>query len=285
LGKIRSGIAESSNSAISFLKMLVTFRVTFLQDAVFMKLKYPRHPIFVNPLFDELFIQFGSDLQAAVIENEGNNPVNMRLRTAVPLIDQRLETMQKKFDNENTLRNTQKQNILKQLSDISTGRAPLNINVHIPGDGRQPPTVTTDFISLIVPATNVDTFNESTVSGSTNVITLSATTPAIRSRSTSIVTYRFAKALTLPILWCEWFDGLGGNYSIIEMNRLEPNWYKKDQKSYYDRRNRIIKRIRDYARQKFISDEAALQKAEQHRQDYKYSLDYLGKNIRFLYGF
>ncbi|GAA5805935.1 hypothetical protein HPULCUR_011461 [Helicostylum pulchrum] len=106
--------------------MLVTFRVTFLQDAVFMKLKYPRHSIFVNPLFDELFIQFGSDLQAAVIENEGNNPVNMRLRTAVPLIDQRLETMQKKFDNENTLRNTQKQNILKQLSNISTGRAPLN---------------------------------------------------------------------------------------------------------------------------------------------------------------
>ncbi|KAI8066101.1 hypothetical protein BDF21DRAFT_402205 [Thamnidium elegans] len=157
-------------------------------------------------------------------------------------------------------------------------------NSSMNGDGRQTPTVTTDFISSIVPATNVDTFNESTVSGSTNVITLSATTPAIRSRSTSIVTYRFAKALTLPILWCEWFDGLGGNYSIIKMNRLEPNWYKKDQKSYYDRRNRIIKRIQDYTRQKFISDEAALQKAEQRRQDYKYSLDYLGKNIRFLYG-
>lgn len=59
LGKIRSGIAESSNSAISFLKMLITFRVTLLQDAVFMKLKYPHHPIFVNPLFDdELFVQF-----------------------------------------------------------------------------------------------------------------------------------------------------------------------------------------------------------------------------------
>ncbi|KAI8066100.1 hypothetical protein BDF21DRAFT_346056 [Thamnidium elegans] len=130
LGKIRSGIAESSNSAISFLKMLVTFRVTFLQDVVFMKLKYPCHPIFVNPLFDdELFIQFSSDLQAAVIENEGNDPVNMQLRTAVPLIDQRLETMQKKIDNENALRNTQMQNILKQLSDISTGRVPLNINV------------------------------------------------------------------------------------------------------------------------------------------------------------
>ncbi|KAG2237145.1 hypothetical protein INT48_004647, partial [Thamnidium elegans] len=130
LGKIRSGIAESSNSAISFLKMLVTFRVTFLQDVVFMKLKYPCHSIFVNPLFDdELFIQFSSDLQAAVIENEGNDPVNMQLRTAVPLIDQRLETMQKKIDNENALRNTQMQNILKQLSDISTGRVPLNINV------------------------------------------------------------------------------------------------------------------------------------------------------------
>lgn len=207
----------------------------------------------------------------------------MQLRTAVPLIDQRLETMQKKFDNENNLRNAQMQNILKQLSDISTGRAPININVHIPGDGRQPPTVTTDFIASATPATDVDTYNESTVSGPANVITLPATTRSVRARSTSTVTYRFAKALTLPILWCEWFNGLGGNYSIVEMNRLEPNWYKKDQKSYYDRRNRIIRRIKDYARQKFISDEAALQKAEQRRQDYKYSLDYLGKNIRVLY--
>lgn len=216
-----------------------------------------------------------SNLQAAVIENEGNDPVNMQLRTAVPLIDQRLETMQKKFDAENNLRNAQMQVILKQLSDISTGRAPLNINVHIPGDARQPPTVTTDFV-----ATDIQ---QSTVSGSAHLSLLPATTPAVRPRSPSVVTYRFAKALTLPILWCEWFNGLGGNYSIIEMNRLEPNWYKKDQKSYYDRRNRIIRRIKDYARQKYISDEAALQKAEQRRQDYKYSLDYLGKNIRCLY--
>lgn len=59
LGRIHLGTAESSNSAISILKMLMTFCVTFLQDAVFMKLKYPHHPIFVNPLFDsELFVQF-----------------------------------------------------------------------------------------------------------------------------------------------------------------------------------------------------------------------------------
>ncbi|KAG2193589.1 hypothetical protein INT47_007392 [Mucor saturninus] len=192
LGKVRLGVAETSNSAISFLKILVTFRVTFLQDAVFMGIKYPGHPIFINPLFhDELFRQFSSDLQAAVIENEGNDLVNMHLRTAVPLIAQRLEMMQKVFDAENRIRDEQIKTVIQHLSDISTDRAPVNINVHIPGDIRQPPVVTTDFEAG--PSTLV----------SERPLPVVPSSALVQSESNTTVGYRFAMALTLPIVWRE----------------------------------------------------------------------------------
>ncbi|KAI7867331.1 uncharacterized protein EV154DRAFT_583002 [Mucor mucedo] len=92
------------------------------------------------------------------------------------------------------------------------------------------------------------------------------------------------RIMTLPILWREWFHGLGGNYSIVEINRIEPDWYKTNQRSYYDRRCGIIKKIQADAIAKDIPDEAALHKAEQRRQDKNLSLDQSGKNISLLYG-
>ncbi|KAG2205787.1 hypothetical protein INT47_003970 [Mucor saturninus] len=162
--------------------------------------------------------------------------------------------------------------VLQHLFDISSGRAPLNINVHIPGDMRQPPVVATDFEAG--PSTLI----------SERLLPAVPSSALVRSRSNTTVGYRFAKALTLLILWREWFHGLSGNYSIVEMNRMEPDWYKTNQGSYYDRRCRILKKIQAYAVAKDIPDEVALHKAEQRRQDKKFSLDHLAKSIRLLYG-
>lgn len=91
----------------------------------------------------------------------------------MPLLDQRLETMQRKFDAENALRNSQLESVIRQISDISTGRAPLNISVHIPVDGRQPPAITTDYVSSAAPVLDEGTNVEASVSNNDTTTTLS----------------------------------------------------------------------------------------------------------------
>lgn len=56
----------------------------------------------------------------------------MQLRAAVPLIDQRLSTLQLQMGAYSQNVNTHVSQILQNISDIATGRAPLTININLP---------------------------------------------------------------------------------------------------------------------------------------------------------
>lgn len=51
LSKIHEGHAEQTVSAEGFLKLMLTIRITFLQDSVFMQQKFPNHFIWQHELF------------------------------------------------------------------------------------------------------------------------------------------------------------------------------------------------------------------------------------------
>ncbi|KAG2199449.1 hypothetical protein INT47_011561 [Mucor saturninus] len=53
LSKIHEGHAEQTVSAEGFLKLLLTIRITFLQDSAFMQQKFPTHPIWKHDLFQD----------------------------------------------------------------------------------------------------------------------------------------------------------------------------------------------------------------------------------------
>lgn len=59
LSKIHEGLAEQTVSAEGFLNLLITLRVTFLQDSVFMQRLCPGNPVWKHELFrDPEYIQF-----------------------------------------------------------------------------------------------------------------------------------------------------------------------------------------------------------------------------------
>lgn len=78
---------------------------------------------------------FNSDLHAAVTENVNNDPMSMQLRAAVPLIDQRPLTLQLQMDVYSQNGKTDVSQILENISDIATNRAPLTINIYLADGG------------------------------------------------------------------------------------------------------------------------------------------------------
>ena len=59
LEKIHSGQAEQTVAAEGFLHLLLTLRITFLQDSVYMQKAIPDHPIWRHSLFvDPLYLEF-----------------------------------------------------------------------------------------------------------------------------------------------------------------------------------------------------------------------------------
>lgn len=59
LNKIHNGQAEQTVSAEGFLKLLLTLRISFLQDSVFMQRKMPHHAIWKHAIFrDPMYLEF-----------------------------------------------------------------------------------------------------------------------------------------------------------------------------------------------------------------------------------
>lgn len=160
-----------------------------------------------------------------------------------------------------------------QVSDISTGRAPLQINLNWP-QGSSTPTVLTSTMpsssetsSSLVTCQPPITATAPTGSASTNV-----------SSVPNIIQYRLSRGLTtFTDIWGEWSEGLGGNHSVECYETNCPNWYVKD-KTFYMRRKRLIKIIQSYADVEGRSMREAVNRAESLRVRSRRSLDYLSKN-------
>lgn len=160
-----------------------------------------------------------------------------------------------------------------QMSDISTGRVPLQINMNW-SQNSNIPTVSTQ--TVLVPLSQPETIQDGTVDSTS---TPSTTTTTSDSTASHHVQYRLSRELNgLDELWREWSQGLYGNYPIQWYEENLPYWYDGD-KNFYMRRKRIITKIQEYAQVEVLSMEEAIQRAEKIRVCNRRILDYLSKNV------
>ncbi|KAI8364196.1 hypothetical protein BD560DRAFT_173227 [Blakeslea trispora] len=232
LEKIHSGHAEQTVAAEGFLRLLLTLRTTFLQDSVFMQNVVPDHPIWQHELFlDPLYLEFKRQLEASA-QTEASQE-ELLLQRVVPLIERQLansqEIQQQQYEEIRHLQTS----ILNQIKDIATGRAPLQINIDWPTGSNVPMTTVRSLSS--VPSSDEQ---------SHSVVLTSSTR--------SNVVFRMSNVQTITDLYREWTEGLGGNHSIDYMNEHHPGWYK-NQKSFYMRRNKIIKAIKACAIKEYLN--------------------------------
>ncbi|KAI8361725.1 hypothetical protein BD560DRAFT_437219 [Blakeslea trispora] len=220
----------------------------------------PDHPIWRHSLFvDPLYLEFKRLLEASA-QTEANRE-ELLLQRVVPLIERQLanslEVSQQQHEENRQLQVT----VLNQIKGIATGRASLQINIDWPTGSNIPSTTVRSLTSPSVPA--------SSVPASSIILTSSIQTG---------ITYRMSNVCTITDLYREWTVGLGGNHSIEYMNQNHPGWYKS-QKSFYMRRNKIMKAIQAQATAEGISMQSAVSIAEELRvRNGSKSLDYLSKN-------
>ncbi|KAI8340419.1 hypothetical protein BD560DRAFT_412367 [Blakeslea trispora] len=264
LEKIHSGRAEQTVAAEGFLRLLLTLRITFLQDSVYMQKAIPDHPIWRHSLFvDPLYLEFKRLLEASA-QTEASQE-ELLLQRVVPLIERQLanslEVSQQQHEENRQLQMT----VLNQIKDIATGRAPLQINIDWPTGSNIPSTTVRSLASPSVPVSSVPVSSAPASSLSVSSVPASSvpasSVPASSVPASSItltssvqtgVTYRMSNVCTITDLYREWTVGLGGNHSIECMNQNHPGWYKS-QKSFYMRRNKIMKAIQAQALRRFFS--------------------------------
>lgn len=191
------------------------------------------------------------------------------LQRVIPLVERKLTNIEEMNRGAYETLSHQIGSIMEKISDISTGRAPLQINIEWPhGAGSSQPTVQTSAVTI-----PVSTSEELQSSGIVTE-TITSSTTAKYTLSTGVH--------TVTDLYREWTEGLGGNYSVQYMNANHPGWYSK-QKSFYMRRRKIIKVCEEYAVTERISVEDAVRRAETLRVRNRKSLDYLSKNSDLIF--
>lgn len=158
----------------------------------------------------------------------------------------------------------QNQELQTKIEDISTGRAPVPVSVTVEfSDGNR--TVVNGissnngFVSNaeddsqvdlppLPPSTTIDTVSYSSSNGQQN----GASSGAVE-KSTPPV-HRWSEGVhTLTDLWREYTVGLGGGYSIEQLNRSKQPWYPKSHKTFHYRRMRIINAIKKIRRREFYN--------------------------------
>ncbi|CEP14475.1 hypothetical protein [Parasitella parasitica] len=208
-----------------------------------------------------------------------NDPFSIQLQSAVPLIEQRLSTLESQLAMSASQNSHKMDEILNHISDISTGRAPLNINITIPaGANYQVPTITTT-------TSSPHTYDASLSASSTSLAATasSSASQALMSNETNVPTYRMSRgSTTLLRLWKEWHDGLGGGHSVQWMDENCPGWFVND-KTFYSRRRRTIMAIKKYAIQHNLRETTALDIAEARRQQMGKSVDFFSKNQELMF--
>lgn len=176
--------------------------------------------------------------------------------------------------------------IAANVSDISTGRAPLQINIDWP-EGSNSPRTTVRNVSTAEPSSvQVEDVSSRTTSEDAT-FTNNTTVPsvALQPSSSSTPNFRLSTHIhTITDLYREWTVGLGGNHSVEYMNTNYPGWYTRTQKTFYMRRRKIIKTCEEYAKSEGIVLIDAVRRAEMLRiRNESKSLDFLSKNPDFIF--
>lgn len=207
--------------------------------------------------------------QLEVASQAEDNQENLTLQRVIPLVERKLSNIEDQNRITYEKLAAMITELMKNVSDISTGRAPLQINIDW-GNG-----------AGAVPTTTIRTMDQALDSDPTT-ISGNVAVAQFPSQATHVPpatdTYRLSTSVfTVTDLYREWTVGLGGGHSVEYMNSHHPGWYSS-QKSFYMRRRRIIKACEEYAAAEGITIEDTVRKAEAWRVMMNKSLDYLSKN-------
>ncbi|GAN06958.1 hypothetical protein MAM1_0142c06448 [Mucor ambiguus] len=183
----------------------------------------PNHPVWKHEVFsDPLYTNFKRELEAAA--NAEADQEQLVMQRLIPVIERQLANI-----NDHQHANYEQlieivKNLTLQVSDISTGRAPLQINLNWP-QGSNTPTVSTSSSSSVL--------NQSSINTAATPTAITGNTPTTASSTSHLVQYRLSRGLTtFTDLWKEWTEGLGGNHSVGYYGANCPNWYLKDKTFY-----------------------------------------------------
>lgn len=120
-------------AAKGFLRLLVCLRIIILQDSVIMRKHFPSHPMWNSSVFlREDYKNFAREVEVALDDTE--EPEEVRIRTAIPLVADRLTTMQQTLSHSIEdwgLRNERRMQTLgDRLDDLFLGRTTLSVRIN-----------------------------------------------------------------------------------------------------------------------------------------------------------
>ncbi|KAL0082300.1 transcriptional activator of glycolytic enzymes-domain-containing protein [Phycomyces blakesleeanus] len=88
---------------------------------------------------------------------------------------------------------------------------------------------------------------------------------------------------TITELWKEWHTGLFGGFPVYEMETRFGDSLKEGDRQSFNIRKKIVECIKEYAVNNSISEEKAVELAEENRKTRKKTMDFLSKNTDHIY--
>ena len=246
---------ESDLAGQGFLRLLQELRTVFLQDSAILRPMFPSHPVWEHPLFETpAYRAFAAEVLVAHAKTEV--PEDLQLRTAMPVVEERLSTLQQVIGGKVDYwghRNSVKLDIVDgHLQDMLQGRFEWTLTptrrinpappaaAAVQSNSTGLPAAEAASIDLQLQTASIATFPNFPDLVASNAAD-SAPSPPDFSMSRTLTTVAEA--------WQEWTAGIAGRPSIQSLDDAwGPAWRKlQKEKMFYCRRKVLINEIRKRA--------------------------------------
>ena len=247
-----------------FLRLLVVLRIVFLQDSVILRREFPQHPLWKHEIFArEDYKRFAQDVEDSL--NDIEEPEEVRLRTAVPIIAERLNVVRQdiaqRVDHWGAKSDRKIDELSGKVNDFFSGRVSFTLNAQTnPPSSSSPPRLPSVPPASSLPPTS--SFPPTSTPPPTSSLTLNSSLPADTSHALSSQgsrheahpmlpgsppSYELSRTIrTVNDLWREWTVGLGSGPAVQTLeDSYGPLWRPSQrERVMYGRRKIIINEIR-----------------------------------------
>ncbi|CAO3698979.1 unnamed protein product [Rhizopus stolonifer] len=184
-----------------------------------------------------MYLEFKRSLEESA--EEESNHENTSMQRVMPFIKRQLaninDRQQKAYGNLARMI----ERLAANVSDIPTGRAPLQIHIDWPEGSNLP----VNSVRSVSRPSYTESESESAVVDADGQSLVGDSGQALRSSTATHfpASYRLSRGIiTLTNLYREWTEGLGGNYSVEYININHPGWYKDDKTLYKKKKKKLL---------------------------------------------
>ncbi|CEP17702.1 hypothetical protein [Parasitella parasitica] len=258
---------QTSGSANGFLLLLKCFQTTLLQDAAAMMYVILNHPIWKNELFTHpLFLDFRRKVKVHIDARE--EPESELLKKVAPEVQDQLASMNRIISKgfKELARNQQatdasQQTMQPMFNNIVSGRQPLQLSVRLENSSAPAPAP-----------------SPASASSSASV---SASASASASALVSAPVHKMSRGVhTVADLWKEWTLGLGGFWSIQDMDAKYGTAWRKDDRKWYNLRKKVIEAVKKLQNDLGLSPPTAIDTLQRVMSRRNWSIDRLGTELQ-----